>query len=250
MKSPARRNIAKLLVSVRDAAEAEVALAAGADLIDIKEPRHGALGAAAPGVIQHIVRAIAGRALLSVALGELADWPNRQSPISGSLGSIQFAKLGLAGMAADRSWRGVWSGAWSQLPPSLGRVAVAYADWQTAQAPSPSEITSAATSHSCAAVLLDTFDKSAGSLTDLWSVDAIAGFIDAVRRAGMLCVIAGSLSPYNIGAVAAVGPDYVAVRGAACEGGRDGPISAACIYTLRRAISRPSPKPRWVTENA
>ena len=33
-----------LLVSVRDAAEAEAALRGGATLIDVKEPRHGSLG--------------------------------------------------------------------------------------------------------------------------------------------------------------------------------------------------------------
>ena len=34
----------RLLVSVRSAEEAEIALAGGADVIDVKEPRRGALG--------------------------------------------------------------------------------------------------------------------------------------------------------------------------------------------------------------
>ena len=40
--------MSRLLVSVRSAAEAEVALGAGADLIDVKEPSRGSLGAADP----------------------------------------------------------------------------------------------------------------------------------------------------------------------------------------------------------
>ena len=36
--------MAKLLVSVRSADEAEVALEGGADIIDVKEPLHGSLG--------------------------------------------------------------------------------------------------------------------------------------------------------------------------------------------------------------
>ena len=46
----------RLLVSVVDAAEARVAAAAGADVIDVKDPSLGALGEAAP----HVVRATEG----------------------------------------------------------------------------------------------------------------------------------------------------------------------------------------------
>ncbi len=44
----------RLLVSVVDAEEARVAAAAGADVIDVKDPSRGALGEAAP----HVVRAV------------------------------------------------------------------------------------------------------------------------------------------------------------------------------------------------
>ena len=63
-----------LLVSVRSAAEARIALEAGADLIDVKEPRRGALGAADPAVWKDVCRAVAGRVPVSVALGELVGF--------------------------------------------------------------------------------------------------------------------------------------------------------------------------------
>ncbi len=50
-----------LLVSVRDAEEAADAVAAGADLIDVKEPRGGSLGATSPAVMAEVVRSVAGR---------------------------------------------------------------------------------------------------------------------------------------------------------------------------------------------
>jgi uncharacterized protein (UPF0264 family) len=240
----------KLLVSVRDAAEAQVALDAGVDLIDIKEPRHGALGAATPTTIENIAGSVARRAPLSIALGELADWTPSALPGPAALASIRFAKLGLAGMAADPAWESRWQAAWSSLPVTIGRVAVVYADWRSAQSPSPNEILTAAKFHSCAAVLVDTFDKSAGSLIDHWSLDEIANFIDHVRQARMICVVAGSLTRHTVASIAALEPDYVAVRGAACTGGRDGPVSAACIYNLRRAIRRAAPVLRAMGENA
>ncbi|RZK75548.1 MAG: hypothetical protein EOO66_33700, partial [Methylobacterium sp.] len=45
----------RLLVSVRDAAEAEAAIRAGADLIDAKDPENGALGALPPETVRAIV---------------------------------------------------------------------------------------------------------------------------------------------------------------------------------------------------
>ena len=49
----------KLLVSVRSVAEARIALAGGVDLIDVKEPRRGSLGAADAGIIAEIVAHVA-----------------------------------------------------------------------------------------------------------------------------------------------------------------------------------------------
>ena len=65
----------RLLVSVRSAAEAEAALTGGASVIDVKEPTRGALGRADDGAIADVVAAVAGRAPVSAALGELRDRP-------------------------------------------------------------------------------------------------------------------------------------------------------------------------------
>ena len=61
----------RLLVSVRNAIEAEAALAGGADIIDAKEPLNGALGPVAKEVIQSIAEKVAGSAPVSVALGDV-----------------------------------------------------------------------------------------------------------------------------------------------------------------------------------
>src|SRR5215469_10876555 len=67
----------RLLVSVRDAREAAVAAAAGADVIDAKDPARGVLGAVSPAVLDGIVRAVARPQMVSAALGDLnADAPD------------------------------------------------------------------------------------------------------------------------------------------------------------------------------
>jgi hypothetical protein len=62
-----------LLVSVRNAAEAEEALAGGADIIDVKEPSRGPLGRADAQNARDVIQTVSGRRLVSVALGELAE---------------------------------------------------------------------------------------------------------------------------------------------------------------------------------
>src|SRR3712207_4897772 len=61
----------QLLVSVRSAEEAEAALAGGADLIDVKEPRGGSLGRAEDWVLAGVLRRVSGRRPVSAAMGGL-----------------------------------------------------------------------------------------------------------------------------------------------------------------------------------
>ena len=68
-----------LLISVRDAEEAHVALSTGVNLIDIKEPSRGSLGRADWAVVTETVRQVAGRVPVSVAMG---DWAVIYHPAS------------------------------------------------------------------------------------------------------------------------------------------------------------------------
>ena len=58
------------LASVRDAEEAELALRAGADIVDLKDPEQGALGALTPDTIAACVKQVAGRAPVSATIGD------------------------------------------------------------------------------------------------------------------------------------------------------------------------------------
>jgi uncharacterized protein (UPF0264 family) len=121
-----------LLVSVRSVAEAQAALAGGADLIDVKEPDRGPLGAADFAVVEAVVAEVAGRAPVSVANGEWAKTDGIRM-----FAGVSFVKWGLAGLkqparsAADAIRR---------CPPPARPVLVAYADFQRAQSPPPSDL--------------------------------------------------------------------------------------------------------------
>ena len=69
------RTETRFLASVRDDAEASIALQAGADLIDFKEPSAGALGAVDPTLLANAVSSIAGCAQTSATIGDLPMIP-------------------------------------------------------------------------------------------------------------------------------------------------------------------------------
>lgn len=226
----------RLLVSVRNLAEARTALASGVDLIDLKEPSRGALGSVASAVVDEVVEFIAGRVPVSVALGELAELPSDPGPALAISRGVVYVKAGLARCAARSDWQHQLRRLSQSLPSTTSTVAVVYADAAQVGAPGVDEILEAAVLASCRAVLVDTAVKDGRSLVDHWSPSVLKQFIDAVRNRGLTCVVGGSLTVETIPAVAACGADYVAVRGAACEGGRNGTISGERIRELRAAL--------------
>jgi (5-formylfuran-3-yl)methyl phosphate synthase len=234
-----RPNMTKLLVSVRNASEALTALAAGADLIDVKEPDHGALGAADPATIAAVVSSVAERVPTSAALGELLAAGTLPAMLPARL---HFAKLGLAGCRHVDDWPTHWRAAIASLPSRIAPVVVAYADYRNANSPEPWSLLPLAQGLECRGLVLDTFDKQEGKLGDYLSRADLRRWLAAVRSAGMTSVVAGGLGLDDLVEVAQLGPDYVGVRGAACTGGRIGTIDAALIRSLLEAIGRNTPE--------
>ncbi|HZZ72913.1 MAG TPA: (5-formylfuran-3-yl)methyl phosphate synthase, partial [Pirellulales bacterium] len=218
----------RLLVSVRNAAEAATAVEAGIDLLDIKEPARGALGRADGNTIAEILGAVGGRVPVSAAAGELRDFlPDPAESRAELLGApppafaaeLQFAKFGLSGLASRPDWPARWKAALRIWPPSIGRVAVVYADWRTCAAPAPLDILAVGAELRCAAVLFDTFDKTRGNLLAHLPLAELAELIERARARPCLVALGGSLDRAAIARVAPLAPDVIAVRTAVCVGG-------------------------------
>jgi uncharacterized protein (UPF0264 family) len=223
-----------LLVSVRSVAEAEAALAGGADLIDVKEPARGPLGRADDAVIAGVLQAVAGRRPVSAALGELRD--AAPCPLRG----LAFAKWGLAGAGPD--WEDQLQAALESLravDAACRPVAVAYADWRRAQAPPPAAVADFAARHA-AILLLDTGVKDGSTLLDWLAPPQLSELRKQTRQAGVPIALAGSLGCREIAALADLQPDWFAVRGAAClDGQRGQAIDAGQVRRLKCVVSGP-----------
>jgi (5-formylfuran-3-yl)methyl phosphate synthase len=224
-----------LLVSVRSAAEARVALACGVDLIDIKEPRLGSLGACDASTIAEIADVVGDRCPLSVALGELRDFFASGSRLPAE--RIRFAKFGLAGMGDVADWQARFSAALKTLPARVKSVAVIYVDYRQAKAPPPQAVIEAGVQSRCGALLVDTFCKDGTTLLDHCSTGELRQWGHQARAAKMTFVVAGSVNRELIPRLARCRVDYIAVRGAACKDSRASEIDAGRIAEIAQLVS-------------
>jgi uncharacterized protein (UPF0264 family) len=111
-------------------------------------------------------------------------------------------------------------------------VAVSYADWRKVAAPAPEQVIETGRRIGCAGWLIDTFDKRGGWLLDHVRLDELASWTNRANELGMFVVYAGSLTADAIEMLLPLQPDYVAVRGAACAGGRQGTIDPRLVREL------------------
>ena len=226
----------RLLVSVRNVDEARIARECGVDLIDLKEPDRGALGAVDFDEAARVAELLAGRTPMSMARGELRDDAAAAGGAARVPANVAYAKLGLTRCASYRAWPAAWLRWVATLPAATSPVAVVYADGAEVDAPSPEKVLETAATSRCRALLVDTAVKNGRTLADHWTCERLRRFIAEVHATGRLCVVGGSLDLASIPTVAACGADYVAVRGAACDGSRSGTLSPTKLRALRAAL--------------
>jgi uncharacterized protein (UPF0264 family) len=227
---------AKLLVSVRNADEAGVALEAGADLIDVKEPARGSLGIAHHETVSAVLDVVNGRVPVSAALGEwseeiltAAHW-HLELPLT-------YVKWGLAGYKGGPGWGEELLQTRREVPAPIEVVATAYADWEKANSVPPAEVAKFAKRFRYRAFLLDTFQKDGRTLFDHMTPAAVAELIVGLQRGGVIVALGGSLKPEQTRMLGTVAPDYYAVRGSACVGGkRDADLDPLRLKKWKDAI--------------
>lgn len=227
-----------LLVSVRSAAEAEIALAGGADVVDVKEPRRGALGAADPAVWREVLGVVGGRSVTSAALGELHGDTIRDHVAR--VNGFTYAKIGLSGWRRHRNSPTRWFEARLALPQQVCPVPVVYADvesmgWKYFYSGTLSVIAMAKASQS-PLMVIDTFQKDGRNLLDHVPVATLRDVSNVAAEHEIQLVLAGSLDESAMEVLLPLSPAYVGVRGAACVGGRDGAIDLARVKSLAEIV--------------
>jgi uncharacterized protein (UPF0264 family) len=210
----------KLLVSVVSAAEARGALAGGADIVDVKDPGEGALGAPAPAVLSEVVRAVGGVAPISVALGDLPDFPHTAALAArgAAVCGADYVKVGLRGVHTLGRAAAMMSAVVDAVGPGIAVIAAAYADAGALDPPAlaPAWLPALVERTGISGALVDTFVKDGRGLYGWLSETELEDLIARTRDAGGSFAVAGQL---RLGDLSRVDADVVGVRSAVCRGG-------------------------------
>lgn len=221
------------LASVATLDEMEVARAGGADIVDLKDPSRGALGA---WEIPALQKAVAlwwswnePKPTLSATIGDLPVDPAVIVPAVEKVASkgVPMIKIGLFPggdpLAVIDSLRDAASEA--EL------IAVFLADREPDFDLLP-ELAAAG----FAGAMIDTADKASGGVRRIMGDAELGGFVKRASALGLRTGLAGSLRLSDVGALAALKPDYLGFRGALCAGARTGRMDPAAVARVRTAL--------------
>jgi (5-formylfuran-3-yl)methyl phosphate synthase len=230
----------QLLVSVQSAEEAVSALDGGADVIDAKDPRAGALGAVSLDALHDIHAAVASRRPVTAAIGDAGDEATVEA-MAGAFAAAgtRFVKVGFGGITsaarieslAAAAQRGAVAGT-----AASAVVLVAYADGDSRTSITPAAAVDIAVRVGARGVLLDTADKHGPGLIRLLDRRALIAWVDRAHDGGLFVALAGKLVAGDLPLVRDAGADIAGLRGAACEGGRTGRVSSDRVRQLRSRL--------------
>src|SRR3954466_8056663 len=212
----------RLLVSVVDAGEARAAAAAGADIVDVKNPAEGSLGAPSPAVIERVRAAVTPALPVSVAIGDMPDLPGTAALAArgAARSGASFVKVGLWGVSTEAAAVSLLR-AVREAATGAAVVAGAYADARrVVPAPlAPQLLPRVAAAAGVRLCLLDTAVKDGRGLFDWLAPDELAALVAEAHDAGLQVALAGALRAEELPAVRASGADIAGVRSAACVDG-------------------------------
>src|SRR5208283_1922174 len=163
--------------------EASEAIAGGADIIDVKNPQEGALGANFPWVIKRIREITPKNVKVSCTLGEVPNLP----------GSISLAALGAASLGVDYIKVGLYgfktpeeavfllqnvNKAAKECNPKIKVVATGYADAERISALDPRLIPEIASKAQVDLAMVDTAIKDGKNLFNFLTAMQLEKFVD------------------------------------------------------------------------
>jgi uncharacterized protein (UPF0264 family) len=210
----------ELLVSPSSIEEARNSLAA--DIIDVKKPSEGSLGANFPWVV-NAVKELTDKPV-SAAIGDYDFKPGgaAQTAYGAACAGADYIKVGLNFSGPERARefiQAVVKGVKWQFPEKYVVIA-AYADYERINTISPFEMASIAGETGADLAMIDTAVKDGKSLFDYFDIPTLREFADTNRELGLKTALAGSLKFDDIESLKKINPDIIGVRGMVCGGDR------------------------------
>jgi hypothetical protein len=231
----------KLLISIKSVEEALIIKDSKFDILDIKNPAEGSLGANFPGVIKEIKEKSPNR-VISAAGGDLPGLPGLSSQITFGLANLKpnYIKLGFynfnnletaAKMINEAKKAIKLSGNSAKL------IAAAYGDYKEINSFNPFLLNKLAFETEIDGIMIDTINKDGRSLFDFLNPAELKDFCQQAKKADVFSALAGSLSFDDVGLLQEIQPDIVGFRGAVCENNdRSSKINPGLINQLYQKL--------------
>ena len=219
------------LASVSSMHEAELVRSLGADVIDLKNPDRGALGAVDLDTAQSIAAMIGHGATLSATIGDLPLYAPDLETAVGSMHAtgVDIIKVGVFDKTISRFVLNTFNVlAGENIRIVLVFFAEIFPDDLDLQGLKKTGIMG---------VMLDTCEKAGGSLREKLDDGTLAEFVSNAKRAGLISGLAGSLTREDIPPLLRINPDYLGFRGALCkQHQRSRQIDGSKVTAIRKLI--------------
>lgn len=228
----------KVLISIRSAEELASCMEGGADIIDLKNPDEGSLGAAAPWFISEVKRK-AKSYPVSAAIGDMPNLPGTAAlaALGAAFSGADYVKIGLYGTKTEEECLNLMKFVVTAVKNYNSKIIIVgagFADAESYGGINPMKIP-AIVNHSGADVaMLDTKNKDGKRLFDYLSIDKLKQFVTDSHNLGLQAALAGSLRAEDLEIIYKLGADITGFRGAACTNSdrKNGSLSTARVSSL------------------
>lgn len=232
-----------LLISPINTQEAREAINGGADIVDVKNPKEGSLGANFPWVIKNIREITPNDMQVSATLGDVPYKPGTVALAAAGavVSGADYIKVGLYGTKNYSEALEVMENvvkAVKDLNEKAVVVASGYADAHRVGAIDPLEIPKVAADSGSDLAMVDTAVKDGKTLFDFMNEETISQFTGEIHDYGLKSALAGSVKEEQLPLLAKLGCDVAGIRGAACVGGdrNTGSIHHEAVARLKNMV--------------
>lgn len=201
----------QLLISVTSLDEAQMALENGADIIDLKDPSAGALGALPVELITSIVSFVNKQKLTSATIGDQPMQPDLlvQHVNAVAKTGVDYIKIGFF---ESCDYQPCLDALACITHRGVKLIAVLFAEYRY-----PNGLIDAIKNAGFIGVMLDTAKKNGLTFMDYYSNEQRAAFAQQVLTTGLTFGLAGSLKSQDIAMLNSLNPTYLGFRGGVCE---------------------------------
>ena len=226
----------QLLVSPRDIPEARKSLAD--DIIDVKKPSEGSLGANFPWVIREI-KSISTKPV-SAAIGDFDYKPGGASlaAYGAACSGADYIKVGLMFDGIEKASdliESVVKAVKDEFPEK--RVVIsAYSDYLRLGSISPFDMAPLVAEAGADLAMIDTGIKDGKSTFDFMDEASLTRFTWKNHDLGIGTAIAGALKMEDIPVLKRINPDIIGVRGMVCGGDRNASIREELVQKLMMMV--------------